>query len=125
MNELFYIIKSLVMLVVVIGLANYFLKYLNRYQSQKNQQIQIIEKISVTKESAISIVKIGEQFYLMSFAAGKNEILKEFSQAEQESLVAKMTQNPPELGQVKQVQSDITKKIVHQVKSFVGKRPEK
>ena len=125
MHELFYIIKSLAMLVAVILLANYLLKYLSRYQSQRNQHIQVIEKLSVTKDSALSIVKIGETFYLMSFASRKNEILKEFSPAEQAELNAKITLKQAEAKLNNQSQVEVVQNGLLKLKGLCEKGPKK
>lgn len=124
MNELFYLVKSLVMLAAVIVLANYVLKYLSRYQSQRNQHIQIIEKLSVTKESAISLVKIGETFYLMSFASGKNEILKEFNLTEQVMFQTDLDDKQAVQQENQRHQTEKVQTVINYVKRTIGKRPE-
>jgi flagellar protein FliO/FliZ len=89
MESLMYILRSIVALVIVIWLANVALKYLNKYSNHKTRSIQIIERISVSKTSSLAIVKIVDDYYLMSFSENTSETLQKFSQEEAEEIEAR------------------------------------
>ena len=82
MESLLYILRTLVALVIVIWLANVAIKYLNNYSKNDMRNIQIVERISVSKASSLAIVKIVNEYYLMSFSEDKNEIVQKFSKEE-------------------------------------------
>lgn len=84
------IIRTMLALIFIIWLANWALAKLNRYMQGQNQSIQIIERFSVSKNSSLAIVKIMNDYYLMSLSEGKNEILKEFSKAEAYEIAEKI-----------------------------------
>lgn len=92
MITIWSIIQMIVMLLVVIYLINISLKYLAKYSRQSSPAMQVIQKIPVTKTSALAIVKILDQYYVMSIAEQKNEILRTLTPTEQETLLAQMTQ---------------------------------
>lgn len=87
-EDFFSLVQTLIVLVLVIFLANWVLKYLNKYMSSKTRIIKIVERLAVNKNSYIGVVKICGKFYLMSFGEGKNEILKELNGEEIEDLIA-------------------------------------
>ena len=82
MDSFFSLIQTLIVLVMVIFLANWVLKYLNKYMTGKNKLVKVIERIAVNKNSYISIVEICGKYYLMSFSESGNEILKELNEEE-------------------------------------------
>lgn len=86
------IIQMIVMLLVVIYLINISLKYLAKYNRQNSPVMQVIQKIPMTKTSALAIVKIIDQYYVMSISEQKNEILRTLTPAEQEMLLTEMKQ---------------------------------
>lgn len=88
--DFLYAMRSIVALIVVIWLANSILKYLEQYSNRSTKSIQIIERISVSKTSSLAIVKIVEDYYLMSFSEGASETLKQFSAEEAEEIEAKL-----------------------------------
>ena len=100
MESLLYILRTLVALVIVIWLANIAIKYLNNYSKNDMRNIQIVERISVSKASSLAIVKIVNDYYLMSFSEDKNEIIQKFSKDEvfeiEERLEHKEANNPTE-----------------------------
>lgn len=75
---------------MVIFMANGILKYLNSYMMGKNRFIKIIERVAVNKNSALAIVKICDQYYLMSLSEDRNEILRELDKGELENFVGSM-----------------------------------
>lgn len=80
--DLLYILRSILALIFIIWLANLLLGKLNQYMKGRTQSIEVIERFSVTKNSSLAIVKVVNNYYLMSFSENQNEILKEFSAAE-------------------------------------------
>lgn len=75
-QEVLSILQIFIVLIVVIILAQLSLKYLNTYTSKNCKNIKILERIAVNKNSYLGIVKILDEYYLMSFSENKNEILK-------------------------------------------------
>ncbi|WP_314061247.1 flagellar biosynthesis protein FliZ [uncultured Vagococcus sp.] len=82
MSGFIYLLKSIFFLFAIILLANYVLKYLNRYVTKNGRIIKIIEKMPINKDSSLSIVCICGSYYLMSFTQDKNEIIRELSEVE-------------------------------------------
>lgn len=77
-----YILRSIIALVVVIWLVNVLLKYLSQYTNKQTTTIEIIERVSVSKSSSLALVKIVNQYYLMSISENTSEILREFTEEE-------------------------------------------
>lgn len=77
-----YILRSIFALIVIIWLANVLLRKLNSYMQGQSKAIQIIERFSISKNSSLTIVKILNNYYLMSFNENSSEILKEFTTEE-------------------------------------------
>lgn len=103
MNGFWYLAKSSVVLLAIILLANYVLKYLNRVMMKNSKNIQVIEKMPISKDSSLSIVNVCETYYLMSFTHDKNEIVKELTLAEAQAIQGKQAAELAEQRQ-KQVQ---------------------
>lgn len=82
MANLLSIMKIIVILIIVLLLANVSLKNLNKYMKKQNKIIRIIERISVSNNSSISIVDICGKYYIMSFTETENKILKELDDEE-------------------------------------------
>ena len=71
------VIQSILVLVLVIALANFSLKLLNKHIKYQNKIINIVERVSVSNSSSICVVKIIDSYYLMSLSNGENKIIKE------------------------------------------------
>lgn len=82
MESIFYVLRSIGALILVIWLANVALKYMNKYSNNGTKSIQVIERISVSKTSSLAIVKIVDDFYLMSFSEKHSEVLEKFNKQE-------------------------------------------
>lgn len=81
--ELFFsVIKMIVFLIVIIYTINWSLKYLNRYTNQTSDAIQVIQRLGVNKSSSLAIVKILDQYYIMSLSEQQNQIIKILSPEE-------------------------------------------
>lgn len=87
MDSFFSLIQTLIILAIVIFLANWILKYLNKYMTGRTKLIKIIERTQVNKNSYLSVVNICGQYYLMSFNENSSEILKELSEEEVQDLL--------------------------------------
>lgn len=90
MESIFYIVRSIIALVAVIWLANVALKYINKISNNQNRSIQIVERISVSKASSLAIVKILDDYYLMSFSEQNNETLQKFTKEEAAEIEARL-----------------------------------
>ena len=90
LESFFTLIKTIIVLLMFIFMANGILKYLNSYMMGKNRFIKIIERVAVNKNSALAIVKICDQYYLMSLSEDRNEILRELDKGELENFVGSM-----------------------------------
>lgn len=84
------ILKTIVVLIIVIILANITLKILNKQMNKQSRIIKIIEKINISNNSALGIVKICGVYYLMSFTEKDNTILKELKTEEVEEAIEEM-----------------------------------
>lgn len=82
MESFFYVLRSIVALILVIWLANVALKYINKYSNNESKSIQVVERISVSKTSSLAIVKIVNDYYLMSFSEQAIETLQKFNEEE-------------------------------------------
>lgn len=74
-----YVLRSIFALLVIIWLANVLLKKLNSYTQGQSKAMKIIERFSISKNSSLLIVKILDNYYLMSVNENNSEILKEFT----------------------------------------------
>ena len=75
--ELFFsVIKMIVFLVVIIYAINWSLKYLNPYTNQPSDAFQVLQRLSVSKASSLALVKMLDQYYLMSLSEQQNQIIK-------------------------------------------------
>jgi flagellar biogenesis protein FliO len=83
-NSLVSILQAVLALIIVVLLANIFLRLLNKNISGSNRMIKIIERVNVSKNSALCIVEICGTHYLMSITEKDNEILKELDKEEVE-----------------------------------------
>ena len=82
METFLYILRSIGGLIIVIWLANIALKYLNHFNNGEMKTIQVVERLSVHKSSSLAIVKIVNDYYLMSFSEQKTETLQKFTAEE-------------------------------------------
>lgn len=92
METFFYILRSIGGLIVVIWLANVALKYLNHFNNGEMKTIQVVERLSVHKSSSLAIVKIVNEYYLMSFSEQKTETLQKFTAEEAREIEQRLEQ---------------------------------
>lgn len=87
-DSIVMIIKILVFLPFIIFLIYLFSKYggAKLQEIQKGKYMRILDRMPLTRDNSLLIVKIGEKGYVVSSAQGKIEILKELSYLELEKL---------------------------------------
>ena len=86
MDLIFPIIKMVVFLIVILYLVVQALKFLNKQMNPENSILQVIQRISVSKSSSIAIVKMFDRYYVMSISENQNQIIKELTLDEIQSL---------------------------------------
>ncbi|MFT8836447.1 flagellar biosynthetic protein FliO [Liquorilactobacillus satsumensis] len=94
MDIYFSVFKTIIFLVVIIYLINITLKLLNRYSNQRNTTFRILQKISVSKTSALGIVQIIDKYYVMSFSEQQNQIIKELTAEESARFLRSIAVSP-------------------------------
>lgn len=112
LETIFNLIQTVIVLIIVILLANFILKFLNKQMSANNKIVKIIERVAVNKNSYISVVEISGKYYLMSFNENSNEILKELDKKEIEKLLEEFEDE----GRVKYL--GIQKKVKEKLHNF-------
>jgi len=81
------LLKILVFFPFVIALILLFGKMGSRFNlSTNNRYMKIIERLPISKDNTLLVVKVGEKGFLMSSSTGKIEILREIDGAELESI---------------------------------------
>lgn len=88
MDLIFPIIKMVVFLIVILYLVVQALKFLNKQMNPENSILQVIQRISVSKSSSIAVVKMFDRYYVMSISENQNQIIKELTLDEIQSLKA-------------------------------------
>lgn len=86
-SSFFTIIQTIVLLLLVIGIANISLRYLNKHMNRHNKLIRIVERVAVGNNSSLAIVEICGDYYLMSFTASDNRILERLDTKKAEEMV--------------------------------------
>ena len=103
-------LQMLFALLLIIILANFLLKRLDRINQVRSKAIKIIERVPVSKSSSLCIVQIGTQYMLMSFSESGNEVIKEFSQKEKEDIqkrIHQQTQDTKNITDLKKITGDL------------------
>jgi len=118
MDTIFLLVKMILFLGIILYLAQFLLHYLERYSKPVGKNMQILDKIQVSKTSSIGVVKILDTYYLMSFAEQSNEILKELDVSEVANYIQAPEKKEPINGQTfsKILQNNL-KKVVRKGKS--------
>ena len=86
-TSFFSIIQTIIVLIIVIALANISLKYANKHMTKHNKIIKVVERVSINNNSALSVVNICGDYYLMSFTGSDNKILKKLDKYEVEAVI--------------------------------------
>lgn len=87
------IIQTIIILILVIGIANISLRFVNKNMTKHNRLIKIIEKVALSNNSSIGVAEICGDYYLMSFTGTDNKILKELDREEMEDIIKNMEEN--------------------------------
>ncbi len=93
-NSIIAIIQTIAVLIIVIILANLFLRILNKNMTRTQKIIKIVERTYVFNNSALAVVEICGKYYLMSFTDKDNKILRELEKDEVESYLDQLKDNP-------------------------------
>ena len=80
----FMLIKIIIFLPLILCLIYLFIKYGgNKLQNiQSGKYIKVIERVSLSKENNLLVLKIGKKGYVLSSTHGKVEIMMELSEDE-------------------------------------------
>lgn len=97
------LLNIIIVLPFIVFLIYLSLKYGGiRLQNMQNGRfIKVLERISVTKDSALLLLRIGDKVYVASCGSGKTEIIMELTKEEIEKL--EDAKNVPEYERLKQV----------------------
>lgn len=79
-------LQMIASLVVIVFLANFLLKKLNKFQQPSSQVIKIIERVQVSKTSSLCIVQVESDYMLMSISDTSNEVIKTFTKEEKDAI---------------------------------------
>jgi len=81
------LLKILVFFPFVIALILIFGKMGSKFNlNTNNKYMKILERLPISKDNTLLVVKVGEKGFLMSSSTGKIEILREIDGAELESI---------------------------------------
>ena len=90
MESIMSIVQTIIVLIIVILLASFSLRLLNRHMNKQSKIIKVIERTSVFSNSALGIVEICGSYYLMSFTDKDNKILRKLETEEIEKILDEM-----------------------------------
>ncbi len=79
MEGFFYVFKMLIAFIMVIFIACISLRFLQKKASGRKRFINIIEKTALGSNSFLSIVKVADEYFLMSFTGKDVKILKKLN----------------------------------------------
>lgn len=82
MASFFLVFKSIVFLVIVILLIQIVLSYINKFNQAQSKNIEIIEKLTINKDSSMAIVLVCGSYYLMSLTPTSNQLIKKLNEFE-------------------------------------------
>lgn len=80
------LLQMIASLVVIVFLANFLLRKLNKFQQPSSQVIKIIERVPVSKTSSLCIVQVESDYMLMSISDTSNEVIKTFTKEEKDAI---------------------------------------
>lgn len=121
MDQMFMLIKGIFFLIVVLLLANYAIRFLNRYVNQNTQNLEIIERLAVSKESSLCIVRMCGTYYFMTVGQSSSDIIRELTSEEVEEISRKKLK-----AEVKQVaQQTKYQEVVLRFSSWITGKLEK
>ncbi|WP_027108806.1 flagellar biosynthetic protein FliO [Lacticigenium naphthae] len=104
-TTLLYLFRMIGALLLIVWLAHYLLKKLNRSMRQPGKLIHVLERQPINKTASLNIVAVGSHYYLMSFSEKGIECIKEYTKEEADELRLQIIQ-------LKE-QEETDKKITH------------
>lgn len=121
-DTLLMIVKLIAGLIVVIPLIYFTIKYGGKkYQNmQCNNYLRILERLAISKDSSLLVVKIGEKGYVFTSTANNIEMLMELNEQEVEKI--EKAKVMPEYENMNEFLKDIKKKLNLQGKSELLKK---
>lgn len=82
MDTIWMLVKMIIFLGIILYLANWSLRALERHSQPTGKKMEVLDRIAVSKTAAIGVVKVVDNYYLMSFSEQGTDILKELSVSE-------------------------------------------
>lgn len=82
------LLKLIIFFPIVIALILWLGKLAEKYGrfSGGNSSMKVVERMALSKDNAIFIVKIGEKYYLVTSTPGKVEIVRELDETESDKI---------------------------------------
>jgi flagellar biogenesis protein FliO len=88
------LLQTIIVLIAVIVLANVSLKIVGKKLQGGGRAIEILEKVQISPNSSIAVVRILGIYYLMSLSDGGNMIIKELEGEELEETLKRSSLQP-------------------------------
>jgi flagellar protein FliO/FliZ len=79
-------------------------------QIQSGRYIKVLERVTISKENSIMVVKIGDKAFVLSSAAGKVEILIELDDDETKKIEVLRQNQIPQYASLKEFYQKVLKK---------------
>lgn len=85
-QTLMTVVKLVVFLPLVLALILWLGKLAEKYSSigGRSNSMKIIDRLSLSKDNALFVVKLGERYYFVSSAQGRVEMVRELDEREAE-----------------------------------------
>lgn len=79
MNDVLYLIFSLLAIVLVLYLCYVFSKFISKKVNNvsNSNNIQIVERVALTQDKGLAVIEVCGKYYLLGFSNDSIEILKE------------------------------------------------
>ena len=87
MEPFWTILKTILLLILVILLANFLLKLMKKQIDNKNKNMIIIERLQLSNTDSLNIVKILDEYYLISHSDKNIDLLKTLDGKEVEKMM--------------------------------------
>jgi len=92
MEMVLAVIRLIIGLAVVIFLINVLLRYLNKYTSQANENLRLVQRVALSKNLSLGIVEILGSYYVVSMSEQKLEVIRRLTSDEVERLKTNLAQ---------------------------------
>ncbi|WP_346913549.1 flagellar biosynthetic protein FliO [Clostridium sp.] len=95
------LLKLVIFFPLVIGLILWLGKTVEKYSHiNRKSTMRVIERLTISKDNSLLIVKIGDKFYLVTSAQGKIEIVEEVEGENYKEIEMVQLKNSRELKQL-------------------------